>query len=79
MTFNIIRLDTIVKVLEEPGLGGRDFSVSPPSWASHIEEVGDNSLHWIPDHVDEVDAEFVGGKVEVIEMPVIHNLVIFLL
>ena len=48
LTFNIIGLDTIVEVFEEPGLGGRDFSVNPSSWASHVEEVGDNSLHWIP-------------------------------
>ena len=48
LTFNITRLDTGVEALEKPGLGWRDFPVAPPGRAPHVEEVGDDSLDWIP-------------------------------
>ena len=50
LTLDVIGANTVVNVLEEPGLAGADFSAPPPGWASHVEIVGDNSLHGIPGH-----------------------------
>ena len=36
-------------------------------------------IETIPNHVDEVEVELMGSEVEVIKMPVVHNLLIFFL
>ena len=40
-----------------------------------------NSVHFktFPNHVDQVETEVMGGEVEVIEMPVINNPLLFFL
>ena len=50
LTLDIIGANTLVNVLEEPGLAGADLSAPPPGRASHVEIVGDNSLHGVPGH-----------------------------
>ena len=50
LTLDVIGANTVVNVLEEPGLAGADLPAPPSPWASHVEIVGDNSLHGIPGH-----------------------------